>query len=72
MMTTSFRLSRLNYPRATLWSAALLFAAFVIFGLWANAAEPTSGFAAEAARTTTHVAPAAGLRIEDLLNAVCL
>ncbi len=39
-MTSSFRLSRIASPRATLWSAILLIAACFAFGLSASAAVP--------------------------------
>jgi hypothetical protein len=39
-MNTSFRLSRIASPRATLWSIILLVAACFAFGLTASAAVP--------------------------------
>jgi len=36
-MNSALRLSRIAYPRATLWSTALLIAVFAAFGLWVEA-----------------------------------
>ena len=64
MMTSSFRLSRLNSPRATLWSAILLIAAFIVFGVWANAAEPALGYASDPTMTEPVATVAHQLKVE--------
>lgn len=72
MMTSSFRLSRLNAPRATLWSVALLVAASIMFGVWANAAEPAPGYAAEPSLAAPTTMSASQLVVSELLRSVCL
>lgn len=39
-MHNNIRLSRISHPRATLLGVALLFAVFMLFGLWAQVFHP--------------------------------
>jgi hypothetical protein len=64
MMTSSFRLSRLNSPRATLWSAVLLIAAFIVFGVWANAAAPALSYAGDQMMAEPAVTFVSQLKVE--------
>ena len=42
MRTQDFRLSRIAYPRASLWAMALLVIVFLVFGAWAQAYVPAA------------------------------
>ena len=60
-MNPVFRLSRIDAPRATLWSVLLLIVALGVFGTWAHVLHPAP--AAEAMTTAS-----SELSLDDLIR----